>query len=116
MNTKTFMITGLLFFSIGSAFSQAFDESKDQIRIETGYAFTGSGDLEGFCYYNEYSRSVGNKFRIAPAIGFLDFFRNDTEIQFLEDARGPWVLRDLRFPHCSDLDFKQVICKIGDLQ
>jgi hypothetical protein len=100
MNTKTFMITGLLFFSIGSAFSQAFDESRDQIRIEAGYAFTGSGDLEGFCFYNEYSRSVGNRFRIAPAIGFLDFFRNDTEIQFLEDAR------------CISLDLTGYFCPV----
>jgi hypothetical protein len=74
MKTKTFIIIGFLFSISGSAYSQDFDGSKNQIRIETGYAFTGSGDLNGFCFYNEYQRSVGNRFKIAPGIGILTFF------------------------------------------
>ncbi len=74
MKTKTFIIIGFLFFKAVSIYSQNSDISKNQIRIETGYAFTGSGDLDGFCFYNEYLRSVGNRFKIAPGIGVLTFF------------------------------------------
>jgi hypothetical protein len=74
MKTKTFILIGLLFLVTESTYSQDFDVSKNQIRLETGYAFTGSGDLNGFCFYNEYQRSVGNRFKIAPGIGILTFF------------------------------------------
>ncbi len=87
MKTYTFFLTILILMNTTPAFTQDLEYRMNSIRIETGYAFTGSGDLEGYCFYNEFSLPVGNRFNIAPAIGFLDFFRNDTEIQFLEDAR-----------------------------
>lgn len=74
MKTKTLIIIGFIFLITGSANSQELNESKSQIRIEAGYAFTGSGDLNGFCFYNEYQRSVGNRFKIAPGAGILTFF------------------------------------------
>jgi hypothetical protein len=74
MKTKAIIITCLLFIIAGASYSQEFTESKNHIRIEAGYAFTGSGDLNGFCFYNEYQRSVGNRFKIAPGIGVLTFF------------------------------------------
>lgn len=74
MKAKTFFISGFLFLISCAAYSQVIEESKNQIRLEAGYAFTGSGDLNGFCFYNEYQRSVGNRFKIAPGIGVLTFF------------------------------------------
>jgi hypothetical protein len=74
MKAKTFFISGLLFLISCSAYSQDFEESENSVRIEGGYAFTGSGDLNGFCFYNEYQRSAGNRFKIAPGIGVLTFF------------------------------------------
>ena len=82
---------------LGSAYSQDFDDSKNQIRIETGYAFTGSGDLNGFCFYNEYSRSVGNRFKIAPGIGILTFFYD-----FLDNTSDHSIL--LMNANCISLD------------
>jgi len=49
-------------------------------RSEYGYAFTGTGDLNGYCIYNEYVRVISSKFKIAPAIGIMHFHRNDTEM------------------------------------
>jgi hypothetical protein len=74
MKVKTFIIIGFLFAISVSAYCQDSDESKNSIRVEAGYAFTGSGDLNGFCFYNEYQRSAGNRFKIAPGIGILTFF------------------------------------------
>jgi hypothetical protein len=97
MKVKVFLLIGLLFFSIGSAFPQNPEESKNQIRIEAGYAFTGSGDLNGFCFYNEYSRSVGSRFKIAPGIGVLTFFYD-----FLDNTSDHSIL--LMNANCVSLD------------
>ena len=97
MKTKAFLIIGILFFCIGSVYSQDFDDSKNQICIETGYAFTGSGDLNGFCFYNEYSRSVGSRFKIAPGVGILTFFYD-----FLDNTSDHSVL--LMNANCVSLD------------
>jgi len=87
MKTKLLLI-GLLVFNTGSAYSQNPEDQKNQIRLEAGYAFTGSGDLEGYCFYNEYSRSVGNRFKIAPSIGILNFFRAAPDVQVLQAVNG----------------------------
>jgi hypothetical protein len=97
METKIFIIIGFLFLITGSANSQELNESKNQIRIEAGYAFTGSGDLNGFCFYNEYQRSVGNRFKIAPGIGILTFFYD-----FLDNTSDHSIL--LMNANCISLD------------
>jgi len=97
MKTKAFLLIGLLFLSIDSAFSQNSEESKNQIRIEAGYAFTGSGDLNGFCFYNEYSRSVGSRIKIAPGIGILTFFYD-----FLDNTSDHSIL--IMNANCISLD------------
>jgi hypothetical protein len=74
MKAKEILIIGFLFSAAGSAYSRNPETGKNNIRIEAGYAFTGSGDLNGFCFYNEYLRSVGSRFKIAPGIGILTFF------------------------------------------
>jgi hypothetical protein len=97
MRIKAILLIGILFFCIGSVYSQDFDDSKNQICIETGYAFTGSGDLNGFCFYNEYSRSVGSRFKIAPGVGILTFFYD-----FLDNTSDHSVL--LMNANCVSLD------------
>jgi hypothetical protein len=97
MKTKAFLIIGILFLSVGSAYSQNPENEKNQIRIEAGYAFTGSGDLKGFCFYNEYSRSVGSRFKIAPGVGILTFFYD-----FLDNTSDHSVL--LMNANCVSLD------------
>jgi len=97
MKTKTFFLIGFLFLVTKSTYSQNIEESKNQIRIETGYAFTGSGDLNGFCFYNEYSQSVGNRFKIAPGIGILTFFYD-----FLDNTSDHSIL--LMNANCISLD------------
>ncbi|HEY5123072.1 MAG TPA: hypothetical protein VIK14_04990, partial [Ignavibacteria bacterium] len=97
MKTKTFILIGFLFLVTESTYSQNIEESKNQIRIETGYAFTGSGDLNGFCFYNEYSQSVGNRFKIASGIGILTFFYD-----FLDNTSDHSIL--LMNANCISLD------------
>jgi hypothetical protein len=97
MKSKAILLIGFLFLVTESAYSQDLDESKNQIRIETGYAFTGSGDLNGFCFYNEYQRSVGNRFKIAPGIGVLTFFYD-----FLDNTSDHSIL--LINANCISLD------------
>jgi hypothetical protein len=97
MKTKAFLIIGILLLSVGSTYSQNPENEKNQIRIEAGYAFTGSGDLNGFCFYNEYLRSVGNRFKIAPGIGILTFFYD-----FLDNTSDHSVL--LMNANCVSLD------------
>ena len=60
----------------------------NSLRIETGYAFTGSGDLDGFCYYNEFIQPLTSWFSVAPSIGFYSFFNEDEEIEFVEDVKS----------------------------
>jgi hypothetical protein len=61
-------------------FSQTQDKQNVNLwRSEYGYAFTGSGDLNGYCMYNEYARVISNKFKVAPAIGIMNFHRNETD-------------------------------------
>ena len=86
MKIKTFLLISLLFIIIGSVYSQNPKDEKNQIRIETGYAFTGSGDIEGYCFYNEYMRSLGNRFKMGPAVGFLNFFNAPDDIQLMQSV------------------------------
>jgi hypothetical protein len=79
MKTKIFLLTGLVILSFGSVYPQGNETGKNTLRLEAGYAFTGSGDLEGYCFYNEYSRSISSRFRVGPAIGFMNFFRDDQD-------------------------------------
>ncbi|MFZ2339134.1 MAG: hypothetical protein WAW07_05350 [Bacteroidales bacterium] len=71
-----------------SAFSQDYEYGVNSLRIETGYAFTGSGDLDGFCYYNELIQPLTTWFSVAPSIGFYSFFNEDEETEFVEDVKS----------------------------
>jgi len=97
MKTYTIFLTVLALMSTTPAFTQDLEFGKNSIRIETGYAFTGSGDLNGFCFYNEYFRSVGKKFKIAPGIGILTFFYD-----FLDNSSDYSIL--LMNANCISLD------------
>ncbi len=88
MRIKYFLLTALLLFPAASVLSQENVERMSTLRIETGYAFTGSGDLDGFCYYNEFIQPVTSWFSVAPSIGFYSYFDNDEEIEFLEDIKA----------------------------
>lgn len=87
MARSIFTLGLLLIINTGLAFSQIVQDKKNTIRIESGSAFTGSGDLSGYCLYNEYSRLIGKRFTISPAFGFLNFYKNDNqEILLLQNA------------------------------
>lgn len=66
----------LLAINTGVIFSQSIQSNKNILRIESGSAFTGSGDIYGFCFYNEYSRLIGNRFKISPSLGLLNFYND----------------------------------------
>jgi hypothetical protein len=77
----------LLIINTGLAFSQVIQDNRNTLRIETGTAFTGSGDLSGFCIYNEYSRWIGKRLTLSPAFGFINFYSNDNQdILLLQNA------------------------------
>ena len=78
---KNFILTVgiLLVINTGVIFSQSIQSKKNLLRIESGSAFTGSGDLYGFCFYNEYSRLIGNRFKLSPSLGFLNFYNDDNQ-------------------------------------
>lgn len=88
MKYRYFCMAALLLFTTTSLFSQENVEGISAIRIEAGYAFTGSGDLSGFCYYNELVQPLGSWFSLAPAIGFYSFFRDDEDIKLLKDVKS----------------------------
>lgn len=46
---------------------------------EYGYAFTGSGDISGYSLHSEYGWAFSEKFKIAPAIGVMNFHQNTIE-------------------------------------
>ena len=79
MKTKIFLLIAFVTLSFRSVYPQGNETGKNSLRLEAGYAFTGSGDLEGFCFYNEYIRSIGKRFGVGPGIGFLNFFRDDQD-------------------------------------
>lgn len=54
-------------------------EIKNSWRSEYGYAFTGSGDLNGYCVYNEYSRLLTDRFKISPSFGIMNFQHNSID-------------------------------------
>lgn len=85
MNKSTLVFAVLLFIA-GPVYSQNDGDELSSLRIETGYAFTGSGDLEGYCFYNEYLRSLGDRFKIGPTVGFLNFFRASDDVQLMQGA------------------------------
>lgn len=72
-----------LFFFLGplslQAFSQETDFRRNMFRMEYGYSFTGSGDLRGYCFYNEFSGSPEKRFRLSPGLGFLNMFNNELD-------------------------------------
>lgn len=87
MKNKFFIAALMLLLPAVSALSQE-DNWMNTLRIEAGYAFTGSGDLDGFCYYNEFIQPVTNWLSVAPAIGFYSFYNKDEEIDFVEDVKS----------------------------
>jgi hypothetical protein len=54
-------------------FSQDHLQRFNFVRIESGYAFTGSGDLDGYFISNEYGRYIGNRIRIGPSVSFFKY-------------------------------------------
>ena len=88
MKYKHFILAVLLVFPALSGLSQEGPGGMNSLRIETGYAFTGSGDLDGFCYYNEFIQPLNSWFSVAPSIGFYSFFNEDEEIEFVEDVKS----------------------------
>jgi len=87
MKNKYFIAALMLLLPAAQIVSQE-DSRMSILRLEAGYAFTGSGDLDGFTYYNEFIQPVTNWLSLAPAIGFYSFFRDDEEMQFLEDVKA----------------------------
>jgi len=87
MKNKYFIAALMLLLPAAPILSQE-DSRMSILRLEAGYAFTGSGDLDGFTYYNEFIQPVTNWLSLAPAIGFYSFFRDDEEMQFLEDVKA----------------------------
>ncbi|MGI6338685.1 MAG: hypothetical protein ACOXZV_04815 [Bacteroidales bacterium] len=79
MATKISFILILFFAGTAVIFSQPDTVRGSTLSLDAGYAFTGSGDLNGYCLYNEYSFPLGKKFGIAPAVGVLNFFGNDMD-------------------------------------
>lgn len=74
MKTIRILMTFLLLYAnYGLMFSQDYNQSVTSVRIESGYAFTGSGDLEGYFISNEYGLFIGDHFRIGPAISFIKY-------------------------------------------
>jgi hypothetical protein len=77
---KTNVILIIAIFSGQILLAQDKDEEiKNSWRSEYGYAFTGSGDLSGYCVYNEYSRKLSDRFKISPAIGIMNFQHNSID-------------------------------------
>ena len=76
MKTRFVLLVSLLLVGVLTVKSQTLEAFKNSLRIESGYAFTGSGDLSGYCIYNEYNRTIGKNFKISPSIGILNFFGN----------------------------------------
>ena len=87
MRNKYFMLAVMLVFPALNCLSQD-GIGGNSLRLETGYAFTGSGDLDGFCYYNEFIQPLTSWFSVAPAIGFYSFFNNDQEIKLTKDVKS----------------------------
>jgi hypothetical protein len=79
MKTKVTFILIISVLATTTIHSQNDSASVASHRLEAGYAFTGSGDLSGYCFYNEYSFPLGKRFGIAPAVGVLSFFGDDID-------------------------------------
>lgn len=76
MKTRFVFLVSLLLVGVLTVKSQTLEGFKNSLRLESGYAFTGSGDLSGYCIYNEYNRTLGKNFKISPSVGILYFFGN----------------------------------------
>ena len=59
MATKISFILILFFAGTAVIFSQPDTVRGSTLSLDAGYAFTGSGDLNGYCLYNEYSFPLG---------------------------------------------------------
>ncbi len=88
MKIRSYFVTLMLFLPAASAISQEGVFGMNSLRLETGYAFTGSGDIDGFCYYNEFIQPLTSWFSVAPSIGFYSFFNNDVDIDLLKDIKA----------------------------
>lgn len=78
------MILSLVWLTIGvgSSFSQdSSDARKDVWITEYGFAFTGTGDLPGYCLSTEYSRKLTEAVRLGVALGIVNFQDNDVDDQ-----------------------------------
>lgn len=88
MKIRYFFVALMLFLPAATANSQEVVFGMNSLRLETGYAFTGSGDIDGFCYYNEFIQPLTSWFSVAPSIGFYSFFNNDEDIDLLKDIKA----------------------------
>jgi hypothetical protein len=88
MKIRYYLVALMLFLQAATAVSQEGAFGMNSLRLETGYAFTGSGDIDGFCYYNEFIQPLTSWFSVAPSIGFYSFFNNDEEIELLKDIKA----------------------------
>ena len=88
MKIRFYFVALMLLLPAASAVSQESAFGMNSLRLETGYAFTGSGDIDGFCYYNEFIQPLTGWFSVAPSIGFYSFFNNDEEIELLKDIKA----------------------------
>lgn len=88
MKIRYYLVALMLFLQAATAVSQEGAFGMNSLRLETGYAFTGSGDIDGFCYYNEFIQPLTTWFSVAPSIGFYSFFNNDEDIDLLKDIKA----------------------------
>ena len=88
MKIRYYLVALMLFLQAATAVSQEGAFGMNSLRLETGYAFTGSGDIDGFCYYNEFIQPLTSWFSVAPSIGFYSFFNNDEDIDLLKDIKA----------------------------
>lgn len=88
MKIRYLIVVIMLVLPAASSLSQENPGGMNSLRMEAGYAFTGSGDLDGFCYYNEFIQPLANWFSLAPSIGFYSFFGDDEDIELLKDVKS----------------------------
>jgi hypothetical protein len=97
MKTTVILIFSVLVLSQELLFAQSAHK-RNILRVESGYSFTGLGDISGYCVYNEYSRIFGEKIKISSAIGVMNFFDED-----YDNSYNNLVL--LQNANCKTLEF-----------
>jgi hypothetical protein len=58
MKTSTFLFASLLLMNAAAVFLQIEEGEKNQVRLKTGKACTGSGDIEGYWFSKPPSNSA----------------------------------------------------------